>query len=71
MYRGIDKFELKDDGLYINDKRISCIKSLKIDCPDHSELSTLTIQIVGKLKGIDFGKNSQYDFVKGRLQEIT
>lgn len=54
MYRGIDKFELKGDGLYINDKRISCIKSLKIDCPDHSELSTLTIQIVGKLKGIDF-----------------
>ncbi|MEC4742278.1 hypothetical protein [Limosilactobacillus sp. c10Ua_36] len=69
MYRGIDKFELKGDGLYINNKRISCIKSLKIDCPDHSELSTLTIQIVGKLKGIDFGKTSQYGFVKPNIKD--
>lgn len=66
----MDRFELKDDGLYINDKRISCIKSLKIDCPDHSEFSTLTIQIVGKLKGIDFGKDKQYDFIKPNLRTI-
>ncbi len=69
MYRGIDKFELKDDGLYINDKHISGIESFKIDCPDHSELSTLTIKIVGKLKGIDFNKTSQYDFTKPSIED--
>ena len=42
---------------------------MKIDCPDHSEFSTLTIQIVGKLKGIDFGKAKQYDFIKPNIKD--
>lgn len=69
MYRGIDKFELKDDGLYINNKRISGIESFKIDCPDHSEPSTLKIKIVGKFKGVDFSKTSQYDFIKPNIKD--
>lgn len=60
----MDKFEIKDDGLYINGKHISAVKSLKIDCPDHSPFSTLTVQIVGKLKGVDFGAGNQYDFAR-------
>lgn len=50
----MDRFELKDDGLYINDTRIRGITSLKIDCPDTSDYSELTIKVVGKLKGIDY-----------------
>lgn len=49
----MDKFELKYDGLYINGTRIEGITSLKIDCPDTSAYSELTIKVVGKLKGID------------------
>ena len=50
----MDKFELKYDGLYINGTRIEGITSLKIDCPDASAYSELTIKVVGKLKGIDY-----------------
>ena len=50
----MDRFELKYDGLYINGTRIEGITSLKIDCPDNSAYSELTIKVVGKLKGIDY-----------------
>ncbi|WP_283595388.1 hypothetical protein [Limosilactobacillus sp. DJ3M12] len=50
----MDRFELKDNGLYINGTRIEGITSLKIDCPDTSNYSELTIKVVGKLKGIDY-----------------
>ena len=50
----MDRFELKDNGLYIYGTRIEGITSLKIDCPDTSNYSELTIKVVGKLKGIDY-----------------
>lgn len=50
----MDKFEIKYNGLYINGTRIEGITSLKIDFPDTSAYSELTIKVVGKLKGIDY-----------------
>lgn len=50
----MDKFEIKDDGLYINGTRIRGVTSLKLDCPESSSYSELTIKVIGKLKGIDY-----------------